>query len=469
MKKFLKRLGSLLVIAGALGAVVYVFAMPQVQNQIAGKGKRGRGAFNMPVPVTLGEAKASDVPVVLTGVGTARARNTVTVRPQVDGRIVSINFIEGQSVKKGDLLAQIDPSTYQAALDQALAKKALDEVQLANAERDLERYTRLSSLSVAEKTLDTQRALVNQLKAQIKQDEAAVANARATLAYTTILAPIDGRTGIRQVDVGNLVRGADATIVTITEIQPLAVVFTLPQQQLNKVNAGMAAGLVPVEILDADARTVLDRGALQVLDNQVDQTTGTVRLKAEVPNAKLQLWPGQFVNVKVLIDTLRNVVIIPTPAVQRGPNGAFAYVATGDKVALRPIQVGMQTETEAVIESGVSAGERVVTTGFARLKDGANITVPDDKSPAAPGTGPGKGPAAAVPSTTSKADGAGRFRSACGPDVAKLCPNVDRSREAIRACLQAKKEQLSEACRELVSQGQRQSREADARIGTATK
>lgn len=454
-------------LAAAVGAAVFVYTMPQVQKEL-GKGKRGRAAGDMPVPVALGEAKVADVPVFLTGVGTARARNTVTVRPQVDGRIISINFAEGQNVKKGDVLAKIDPATYQASFDQALAKKALDEAQLANAERDLERYARLSNLAVAEKTLDTQRALVNQLKAQIKQDDAVIASARATLDYTTIVAPIDGRTGIRQVDVGNLVRGADATIVTITEIQPLAVVFTLPQQQLGKVNAGLRAGPVPVEVLDSDARTVLDRGTLQVVDNQVDQSTGTVRLKAEIPNQNLQLWPGQFVNVRVLIDTLKNVVVVPGPAVQRGPTGAFAYVAIDGKAALRPLKVGMQTEQQAVIEMGVNAGERVVTTGFARLKDGARITVPDESAPQAPNA-PGRTPGPALSSSAGKSEQAGRFRSACGADVVKLCPDVERSRDALRACLQSKKDQLSPACRDLVSLGQRQSREADARTGTATK
>ncbi len=462
MNRFLKRFGSLLVVLAAVGTATYVFWMPRVQEQIGGSGKRKMMA-DQPVPVALGDARVVDVPVFLTGVGTARARNTVTIRPQVDGRIMSINFKEGQDVKKGDLLAQIDPSTYQAALDQAIAKKALDEAQLVNAQRDLDRYSRLTTLSVAEKTIDTQRALVTQLTAQLKQDDAAIASARATLEFTNILSPIDGRTGIRQVDIGNLVRGSDATIVTITEIRPLAVMFTLPQQQLAKVNAGMSSGQVQVDVLDADARTVLDRGTLQVVDNQVDPTTGTIKLKAEVPNEKLQLWPGQFINVRVLIDTLKNVVVVPTPAVQRGPNGTFAYVAAGDKVALRPITVGLQTETQAVIEKGVTAGEQVVTTGFARLKDGARIVVPGT-APEQPAKGP-----SVSSSESGKGDQQSRFRSACGSDIAKHCANTERNRDAIRACLVANKEQLTSGCREFVSEGQavRKSREADARTGTA--
>ncbi len=475
MKPLLKRLLSLLIVVGATGTAVYVVLMPQMQNQLGmGAGKRGKMAGDLPVPVAVGNAQLSDVPVYLNGVGTARARNTVTVRPQVDGRIMSIKFREGQDVKKGDVLALIDPATYQAALDQAIAKKALDEAQLGNAQRDLERYSRLSNLSVAEKTLDTQKALVAQLTAQLKQDDAAIASARTTLEYTTIVSPIDGRTGIRLVDEGNIVRGADASsaIVTITEVRPIAAIFTLPQQQLGQVNAAAAAGPVKVDVLDADGRTVLDTGMLQVVDNQVDQSTGTVRMKAEFPNADLKLWPGQFVNVRVLIDTLKQVVVIPTPAVQRGPNGTFTYVVSEDKASLRLITVGLQTENLAVITKGVSPQDIVVTSGFARLKDGARVILPGQ--PADRPAGPGKkGPSVSTtdPAGQGKSDGQSNFRTACGGDLAKLCPNVERNREAIRACLQSHKDALSPACRNVLSDsGTRKSREADAgrNDGTAT-
>jgi multidrug efflux system membrane fusion protein len=339
------------------------------------------------VPVIAAQARLADVPVWLEGVGTAKARNTVTVRPQVDGKILSIDFKEGQDVKRGDVLAQIDPVTYQAQLDQAIAKKALDEAQLANAKLDLERYLKLSSNVVAVKTVDTQRALVAQFEAQLKSDEAAISNARAVLDYTTVVAPIDGRTGLRLVDVGNLVRASDAGIVVITEVRPISVLFTLPQQELPQINTARAERSLVVEAMETDSKAVLDRGALQVVDNQVDQQTGTIRLKADFPNAELQLWPGQFVNVRLLLKTLENVVVVPTAAVQRGPDGAFVYVV-GDasKVTVRPVTVGQQDDTDAVIAKGLSASDLVVTAGFARLKNGAEVKVSGagDKSPAVP-------------------------------------------------------------------------------------
>jgi multidrug efflux system membrane fusion protein len=413
--RLLKQVVALAVIAALAGAVIYVSGLSTEQQPT---GRRARFAGEGPVPVLAAPARITDVPVYFYGVGTAKARNTVTVRPQVDGRILSVNFKEGQDVKRGDVLARIDPATYQAQLDQAIAKKALDEVQLANAERDLERYDSLTTLSVAQKTIDTQRALVGQLKAQIKADDAAIANATAILGYTTIVAPIDGRTGIRLVDEGNLVRASDAGIVVITEVRPISVLFTLPQQQLKAINAALAAGSVSVEALESDGRTVLDRGTLQVVDNQVDQATGTVRMKADFPNANLQLWPGQFVNARVLVDTLSQVVVIPTPAVQRGPNGTFAYVLQADdRVALRRITLSLQNETEAVIKSGISADEQVVTTGFVRLKDGSRVTVgqPDKPSGAGPqaatiGTATTPTPAPRTTGDAPRERGKGRHR-----------------------------------------------------------
>lgn len=360
--------------AAAIGLVVTLVVQVQQTQQ---RTRVARDA-NLPVPVIAAAARLADVPIYLDGVGTTRALNTVTVRPQVDGKLISVLFREGQDVKRGEVLARIDPTTYQAQYDQAVAKKAQDEATLANARMDLERYANLAATnSIARQQLDTQRALVAQLEAQVKLDQAAIDNARAILNYTTITAPIDGRTGIRLVDEGNIVRAADATgIVVITQLKPVSVFFTLPQQQLGEVNRAFARGPLIVEALGADNKTVIDRGTLLVIDNQVDQTTGTVRLKAEFPNAETQLWPGQFVNVRLLIDTLRQVVVVPTAAVQRGPSGAFVYVVQDDAtVAVRRIEVAQQDETQAVIARGLQAGERVVTTGFARLTPGAKVTV----------------------------------------------------------------------------------------------
>jgi multidrug efflux system membrane fusion protein len=375
-----RRIIVLLIAALVIGGVVAVYYMPQwQQTQAASKGgRRGGPPATEPVPVLATSARAADVPVYLDGVGTARALNTVTVRSQVDGKLINISFTEGQEVPKGFVLAKIDPTTYQAQYDQAMAKKAQDEAQLANARLDFERYTRLAaSNAVNKQQLDTQKAMVSQLEAQIKLDQAAIDNVRAILSYTDVIAPIAGRTGIRLVDEGNIVKAADATgIVILTQLRPISVLFSLPQQNLPSLNKGMADGQLPVDALTPDGKNALDRGKVLVIDNQVDQTTGTVKLKAEFPNANLQLWPGQFVNVRVLIDTLRQVVVVPTAAVQRGPNGAFVYVLKADNTAtVRLVNLTLQDDVQAVVATGLEPGERVVTTGFARLTEGTQVAV----------------------------------------------------------------------------------------------
>ncbi len=356
-----------------VGALAMFSTSPQQQQQ-RGRFRNAEG----PVPVLAVAASRQDVPVYLDGVGTAKALNTVLVRPQVDGKLISVNFKEGQDVPKGFVLARIDPATYQAQYDQALAKTAQDEAQLANARIDLERYRRLAQTNAGSRQqADTQAAMVAQLEAQVKLDQAAAENAKAILDYTSIIAPIAGRTGIRQVDEGNIVHASDATgIVTITQLQPISVLFSMPQQDVNRINAAFAKGALSVEALAADNKTVTDRGTLEVVDNQVDPTTGTVRLKANFPNANMQQWPGQFVNVRLVIDTLHNAIVVPTAAVQRGPNGTFVYiVGSGDVAAMRPVTVAQQDDNQAVITSGLDGSERVVTSGFVRLTDGAKVVV----------------------------------------------------------------------------------------------
>jgi multidrug efflux system membrane fusion protein len=367
------------IILGAAAALL----LPQQQaaQNLSARGRQ-RGPSTAPVPVLATPARLADVPVRLDGVGTAKALNTVTVRPQVDGKLISVNFKEGQDVPKGYVLARIDPTTYQAQLDQAVAKKAQDDAQLANARIDLDRYTRLAaSNAINKQQVDTQKATVAGLEAQVRSDQAAIDNARAIVAYTTITAPIGGRTGIRQVDEGNIVKSGDATgIVVLTQIQPISVFFSLPQQVISKVNSAFAKGPLSVEAMMSDNATSIDQGTLQVVDNQVDQTTGTVKLKAEFPNAQIQLWPGQFTNVRMLIDTLRQVVVVPTAAVQRGPNGPFVFVVKPDEtVSLRQVNLAQQDDTQAVIGTGLQAGERVVTTGFAQLADGSRVKVSDSE------------------------------------------------------------------------------------------
>lgn len=363
---------TLVVMAGLLSPLFFDFGLgPAKQN------RRMREAAD-PVSILAARAQIADVPVYIEGVGTARPAASVTVRPQVDGQLQRVLFREGQEVKKGDVLAQIDPSLYQAQLDQALAKKAQNEALLENARRDLERYTRLAETnSVTKQQADTQRATVAQLEAQLKADQAAIDNARTMLAFTTITAPIDGRTGIRAIDEGNLVKQSDANgLVTISQVSPIAVIFSVPQQQLPRVNKAWAAGTVPVDAMDAEGRAVIDRGRLDVIDNTIDQTTGTVRLKAEFPNKDLALWPGAFANVRLLVETLRNAIVIPTAAVQRGPRGTFVYVVNADNtVSVRPVIVAMQDDAQAVIASGLNAGEQVASSGYARLADGTQVTI----------------------------------------------------------------------------------------------
>lgn len=372
MNKFSRTLMTILASLAIGGGVYYLIQRPATVVQTKG----GRwGANDGPVPVRVATATAADVPVYFDAVGTARALNTVSVQPQVGGKILEIGYREGQKVEKGQVIARIDPATYQATLDQAKAKLAQDESQLANAKLDLERYLKIPG-AIPVKTTDTQRALVAQLTGQVASSKAAVDAAQLQLSYTNIVAPLTGRTGIRQVDEGNIVSGSGQAIVTITQVQPISLIFNLPQQQLAQVNRAVAAGTVKVEAMEADNKTALDSGTLQVVDNQVDQTTGTVRMKAEFPNASLQLWPGQFVNVRLLIETLPQAVTVPTAAIQRGPGGTFLYVAGADnKVAARNVSVPQQDDVRAVLASGVEAGEKVVTSGFARLKDGTEVAV----------------------------------------------------------------------------------------------
>jgi multidrug efflux system membrane fusion protein len=359
-----------------LGGLGYIGWTSLQQKQAAAA--RGRPDLNLPVPVLAATPRIMDVPVYLDGVGSVRALNTVTVRSQVDGKLISVNFTEGQDVKKDDVLGEIDPAIYKAQYDQAVAKKAQDEAQLANSRLDLIRYQQLAASNAGSKQqAETQRALVAQQEALVNADQAAIDNAHATLGYTKIVAPLTGRAGLRQVDQGNIIHAADATgLVVITQLQPIAVQFSLPQQQIVRVNAAAAKGALAVDVFGNDGTTVVDTGKLAGVDNQVDPTTGTLKLKAEFPNSNYQLWPGQFVNVRLKVETLAKALVIPTSAAQRGPAGTFSYViGADDTVTAKPIVVTQQNETDAVIASGLSPTDRVVTTGFANLSDGAKVIV----------------------------------------------------------------------------------------------
>jgi multidrug efflux system membrane fusion protein len=337
-----------------------------------------------PVAVSTATVGAQDVPVTIDAVGTVQALNSVTIRTQVDGRLVRLAFTEGQDVKKDDILAEIDPSLYKAQYDQAVAKKAQDEANLANARVDLTRYEKLvAGKFLSQQQFTTQRALVTQLEAQVRADQAAIENAKTTLDYATIRSPIDGRVGIRLVDVGNILHPSDANgIVVITQLKPINVIFTLPQQALPAVQKAQAEGAAKVLALGPDNASTVATGELKVVDNQIDQLTGTVKLKSSFSNDALNLWPGQFVNVRLKLDTIRNAVVAPSPAVQRGPNGAFVYVLGDDgRAHLKSVTTGRQDENIVVVTSGLEPGTTVVTSGFSRLSDGAIARVTNSDAP----------------------------------------------------------------------------------------
>jgi len=346
---------------------------------------------DLPVPVLAAMPQQKDVPVYLDGVGQVKALNTVTVRSQVDGKLIAVKFVEGQDVQEGDVLALIDPAIYKAQLDQATAKKAQDEATLANAKLDLVRYQQLAQTNAGSKQqADTQKALVDQLSAQVRADQAAIDNAQTTLGYTTITAPIAGRTGLRQVDQGNIIHAADTTgLVVITQIRPIAVWFSLPQQQINQVNAAFAKGPLDVDVFGNDGRAVIQSGKLASMDNQVDPTTGTLKFKAQFPNGSLQLWPGQFANVRLKVDTLTNAIVVPTSSVQRGPVGTYVYVIGDNNIATaRAVSVTQQNDVEAVIGTGITTSDRVVTTGFANLADGSRVIIGREENTPTPDLAP---------------------------------------------------------------------------------
>src|SRR5438270_182347 len=378
-----RRTVSIFITLLILGGLGYIGWTSLQQKQAANRGQRP----DLPVPVLAATPRVQDVPVYLEGVGSVRALNNVLVRSQVDGKLISVNFTEGQDVKKGDVLAEIDPAIYKAQYDQAVAKKAQDEAQLGNMRLDLTRYQQLAATNAGSKQqADTQRALVAQEEALVKADQAAIDNAQTMLSYTKIIAPLSGRAGQRQVDQGNIIHASDSTgLVVITQLQPITVQFSLPQQQIVRVNAASAKGALAVDVFGNDGTTVADTGTLKGIDNQVDPTTGTLKLKAEFPNANFQLWPGQFVNVRLKVETLPQALVIPASAAQRGPAGTFSYVINDDDtVTAKPITVTQQNETDAVIASGLTPSDRVVTTGFANLSDGAKIIVgKDEQTPSA--------------------------------------------------------------------------------------
>jgi membrane fusion protein, multidrug efflux system len=368
----------------ALLAAAVVAALVWSHSRRGAQAADTRTPASAAVPVDAASAIRSDIPGYLDGLGTVQAFYTVKVTARVDGQLDTVAFTEGETLKKGQLLAQIDPRPFKAALDQALAQRAKDDAQLGNARRDMDRYMLLAPQDLASKqTVDTQRAAVAQSEAQLKADDATIENARTQLSYTTITAPINGRTGIRQVDPGNIVHASDAGgIVVMTQIQPISVMFTLPEDAVAQMTEALASGPTSVVALARDDGTVLDTGTVALLDNQIDQTSGTIRVKAIFPNAHQRLWPGEYVTARVLVKMHKQALTIPAAALQRGPDGMFAYVVQSDStVEVRPLKVTLLDENTVIVDSGLNAGERVVTSNLYRLQPGTAVHINSASGP----------------------------------------------------------------------------------------
>ena len=329
------------------------------------------------VAVVAALVQSHDVPIYLRGVGTVIAYNNVLIRSQITGQLVKISFHQGQLVKNGDVLAQIDPRPYQAELDQAIANRDRDQAHLENAKIDLNRYTELAKQrSIAQQLADSQKAIVAQLVAIVKSDEAIIESAKVNLGYTNLTSPIDGVTGIRQMDIGNIIHPTDVNgLVDVTQIEPISLIFTLPEADFVPIQERMSQGPVTVFVDSQDGKQ-LDKGRLNLVDNQIIQTAGTIRLRAEFPNQKHLLWPGQLVNARLLLDTRRDGLTVPASVVQQGPKGAYAYVIKPDNtVEIRPITVAQISDGQALINSGLKANERVVVDGQYKLQPGVPVTI----------------------------------------------------------------------------------------------
>jgi multidrug efflux system membrane fusion protein len=378
-----RTIGWVLLIAAAAGAGYY--GWHRHRNEQAAAAANAQKAQRPAVRVSIAPVEKADFPVYLTGLGTVQGFNTVLVRTRVDGQIDKVAFKEGQMVKQGDLLVEIDPRPYQATLDQAKAKKAQDEANLANANLDLQRYTKLGEFATKQQT-DTQRSTVQQLTAQIAADEAAISNAQTQLDYSQVKSPISGVAGLRQVDIGNIVNASTQTgIVTIAQIEPIAVIFTAPEEQLPYINEGQAAQQLKVIAITTDGKKPLAEGTLAVVNNQVDSTSGTIRLKAVFDNKNHALWPGQSVSTRLLVKTLKDATVVPDNAIQHGTNGLYVYAVNADgKAELHDVKVSQSIDGKSVIDEGLSPGQQVITAGQYKVSPGTAVTTAVASSEPAP-------------------------------------------------------------------------------------
>jgi membrane fusion protein, multidrug efflux system len=385
------------ILVGSYAGWHYFIASRAANTAVEARTTGGKGGSPAPIPVTVVSVKKADFPVYLNGLGTVQPFRTVTVRSRVDGQIIKVAFKQGRMVKEGDTLVEIDPRPYQASLDQALSKKAQDEANLKNARLNLERSLSLAKKDYAtQQQVDAQQAMVDQLTAQIQGDQAAIDNAQTQLSYTIIKSPLSGRAGFRLVDPGNIVHDSDQNgIVTIVQLQPISVVFTAPEENVPLINKALEAGTaVPVQALSSDGLRTLAQGQLARVNNEVDQASGTIRMKAIFDNKDNVLWPGLSVSTRLLVDTLKDVIVIPDDAVQRGPNGLYTFVVgDDDKVAVQPITVSQTGDGQSVVEQGLTPGQRIVVAGQYRLQIGSVV----QPTEAPPSSAPGKEAANSVP------------------------------------------------------------------------
>ena len=417
-----------------LGALVY-FVYPQAQTRgpggAAGRGgPGGRGGAQTPQPVGVAKAISGDINVTVNALGTVTPLATATVRPQATGMLIKINFTEGQMVKEGDVLAEIDPRTYQATLAQAVAQLARDNATLANQKVDLIRYQELvKQNAISQQTLATSQALVNSTSATIQADQANVQQARINLGYTRVVSPVTGRVGLHLVDVGNIVsNGQTGGLVVVTKLDPMSVLFTVPEDNvsaiLEQVNAG---NTLSVDAYDRSQTTMITTGTLATVDNQIDTSTGSVKLRAIFENKENKLYPNQFVNVKLLVNTLHDQTVVPLPAIQRGADGTFVFVVSPDKtVNQRAVKTGVQDGEKIAITEGLEPGDTVVIDGADRLRDGAQVTIPDPKTTiTAPSAGVGGAARAGGRGQMTPAVLA-RVTAACAEDTKKYCSTPEQ-------------------------------------------
>ncbi len=423
----------------------------------------GRGAGGA-VPVGVATAIQGPIDITLNALGTVTPLATVTVRPQVSGNLQRIYFQEGQLVRAGDLLAQIDPAPFQAALDQARGQLAKDAASLANAKVDLRRYqTLFSQNATSQQVLATQQALVRSDEGTVKSDQASVETAAINLGYTRITSPVPGRVGIRQVDIGNLIEAGQATgIVVVTQLQPMSVLFSLPEDDIGDIMERVNAGAtLEADAYDRDQTHKLATGALSAVDTQIDTTTGTVKLRAMFANTDNSLFPQQFVNVRLLVNTLQNQVVVPNSAIQRGAQGTYVYVVGADStVTMRTVTLGATENDRVAVTQGLKPGEVVVVDGADRLRDGASVTIPKGQGASTLPTASASA-AAAVPAASSAAAGDARaarrarmaavMKQYCAADIAKYCPSLQPGTPELRQCFFENRDSFSDTCRQALS------------------